>query len=108
MTASTGQTAGTPTRPLVRYEVGEAVATITLDRPEAMNALTDRLRGELHAALRRAAEDRSVRAVVLTGTGRAFCAGQDLRELSGTVEQGQGIGDLVREHYNPLVLTITG
>lgn len=108
MTASTGQTAGTPTRPLVRYEVGEAVATITLDRPEAMNALTDRLRGELHAALRRAAEDRSVRAVVLTGTGRAFCAGQDLRELSGAVEQGQGIGDLVREHYNPLVLTITG
>ena len=59
---------------------GAGVATITLDRPEALNALTVPMKVALLAALRRVARDRAVRAVVLTGAGRAFCAGQDLSE----------------------------
>jgi enoyl-CoA hydratase/carnithine racemase len=67
----------------LRYEVADAIATITLDRPEALNALTVPLKTELLAAFRAVARDRSVRAVVLTGAGRAFCAGADMEALKG-------------------------
>ncbi|MEU8400660.1 enoyl-CoA hydratase-related protein [Nonomuraea sp. NPDC048892] len=88
---------------MIRYETADAVATVTLDRPEAMNSLTAETKQELLAALRRAAEDRGVRAVLLTGSGRAFCAGQDLREHAANLEAGRGLADTVRAHYNPIV-----
>jgi 2-(1,2-epoxy-1,2-dihydrophenyl)acetyl-CoA isomerase len=85
----------------LRYEVAERIATITLDRPEALNSLTVPLKQELLAALKAAARDRAVRAVVLTGTGRAFCAGQDLRER---LQPGAApLAVEVRERYNPIV-----
>ena len=62
----------------LRVERDGPVVTLTLDRPEALNALTVPLKLALADALRTVAGDRSVRAVVLTGAGRAFCAGQDL------------------------------
>src|SRR4029078_7916884 len=71
---------GDPARSLVRTEVTDGIATITLDRPEALNALTIPMKEELLAAFRAIGRDRSVRVVVLTGAGRAFCAGQDLKE----------------------------
>ncbi len=64
----------------IRYEVSGAVARITLDRPEALNAVDTRMRAELPQALNRAADDAAIRAVVLTGAGRAFSAGADLKE----------------------------
>lgn len=70
------------------YEVAEHVATITLNRPERMNTISGPMLDELTATLVRANEDRDVRVVVLTGTGRAFCAGLDLIEASS----GEGIG----------------
>jgi enoyl-CoA hydratase len=67
---------------LVRIERFDAVAVVTLDRPDAMNALSRALRRELSAALRAADEDPIVRAIILTGAGaRAFTAGLDLKEL---------------------------
>ncbi|WP_319825430.1 enoyl-CoA hydratase [Thalassovita sp.] len=67
----------------VLYDRKGAVAVITLNRPEALNALSVQLRAELAAALRRAETEEEVRAVVLTGAGdRAFCAGLDLKEIS--------------------------
>ncbi len=72
------QSAGT-----VGYRRTGAVATVTLQRPAAMNALDDDTLVELHGALRLASDDTTVRAVVLTGQGRAFCVGQDLREHAG-------------------------
>ena len=62
----------------VLYEVADQVATVTLNRPEQLNAITDGLAGELHDAMQRAASDRAVRVIVLTGAGRAFCAGGDI------------------------------
>jgi enoyl-CoA hydratase/carnithine racemase len=59
------------------YEVDGSVATITFNRPERMNALTHKLEGELHHLFDRADADRAVRAIILTGAGRAFCAGYD-------------------------------
>jgi len=85
----------------VRYEVDGPVATITLDRPEALNALTVPMKQELLTAFRDAGRAREVRAVILTGAGRAFCAGQDLKER---LEPGaESLGVELRERYNPLV-----
>ncbi len=61
------------------YEVSERVATVTLNRPDAMNATTDRLYGELQDLIPRIAADPDVGCVILTGAGRAFCAGADLK-----------------------------
>lgn len=85
----------------VRYEVADGVATITLDRPEALNALTVGLKADLLGAFRAVDRDRDVRAVVLTGAGRAFCAGQDLKER---LEPGAApLAVELRERYNPLI-----
>ncbi|MBV6273417.1 enoyl-CoA hydratase [Alcaligenaceae bacterium CGII-47] len=65
----------------ITYAVDAAVATITLNRPDRMNALTKVLEGELYAAMQSAHQDDQVRAVILTGAGRAFCAGMDMDEL---------------------------
>src|SRR5262245_48179317 len=59
------------------YSVEESIATITLNRPERMNALTHELEAELHRAFDKADSDRAVRVIILTGAGRAFCAGYD-------------------------------
>ncbi len=64
----------------VRWDLDGAVATITLNRPQARNALTAELKTALLGALRQAASSPQVRAVLITGAGQAFCAGQDLRE----------------------------
>jgi 2-(1,2-epoxy-1,2-dihydrophenyl)acetyl-CoA isomerase len=92
---------------VIRYDVTDAVATLTLARPEAMNALTAAMKSGLLEALRRAAADEAVRAVLLTGEGRAFCVGQDLREHAANLEAGLGLAGTVREHYNPIVATLT-
>jgi len=90
-----------PGNDVLRYEVVDAIATITLDRPEALNALTVPLKAGLLAALRAVARDRSVRAVVLTGAGRAFCAGQDLKER--LEPDAAPLAVEVRDRYNPIV-----
>lgn len=86
---------------MLRYEVADAVATITLDRPEALNALDGTLKGELLAAIRTAGRDETARVVVLTGAGRAFCAGQDLKERLDPAAAPLAIE--VRERYNPII-----
>ena len=73
--------------PLVLTEIEDAVAIVTLNRPEAMNALSKALRAELAEAMLAVAHDDAVRAVVLTGAGqRAFTAGLDLKELGASTE----------------------
>ena len=88
----------------LRVEIGRGIATLTLDRPSALNALDERLRRELVAAIGRLERDRSVRVVVLTGAGRAFCAGQDLREVAPGEEGGPSFTQVLRETYHPIVL----
>ncbi|HXQ44673.1 MAG TPA: enoyl-CoA hydratase-related protein [Acidimicrobiales bacterium] len=88
---------------VTRYAVEDAVATITLVRPERLNAWTGRMHTEYRALLARAAGDPAVRVVVVTGAGRGFCAGADTRALEGHVERGgydPGTGpDLARPGY---------
>ncbi len=66
----------------VLYDVSERIATVTLNRPERLNAYTSALGEALRAAMRRAADDAAVRVIVLTGAGRGFCAGADMDNLS--------------------------
>jgi 2-(1,2-epoxy-1,2-dihydrophenyl)acetyl-CoA isomerase len=91
----------------VLYELRDGVATITLNRPDALNSLTVETKVALLEALRRAHSDVAARAAILTGAGRAFCAGQDLREHAGNLEAGRGLEGTVESHYNPIVLAIT-
>jgi 2-(1,2-epoxy-1,2-dihydrophenyl)acetyl-CoA isomerase len=92
-----------PQAPTVRVEVdAEAgVATIILNRPEALNSLTVPMKQDLLAAFRRVERDAAVRAVVLTGAGRAFCAGQDLKER--LQPDAAPLGVELRERYNPII-----
>lgn len=85
-----------------------AVATITINRPEARNALTNEVKAGLLDALGEAAADDGVRAVILTGAGTAFCAGQDLREHADLDAAGANPLSTVREHYNPMISAIAG
>jgi 2-(1,2-epoxy-1,2-dihydrophenyl)acetyl-CoA isomerase len=89
----------------VLLTVSDSVATITLNRPDALNSLTLPAKQALLAAVERAGADPGVRAVVLTGAGRGFCAGQDLREHAAVLAAGDTtLRNTVREQFNPIVL----
>lgn len=88
----------------VQYDVADGVATITLARPDAMNSLTTEVKTRLREAVERAAGDSAARAVILTGSGRAFCVGQDLREHAVSLDEGRGLGSTLEEHYEPITL----
>jgi 2-(1,2-epoxy-1,2-dihydrophenyl)acetyl-CoA isomerase len=88
----------------VMLDLTKGVATVTLNRPEAMNALDLATKNVLLATLLRVAEDPAVRCVVLTGVGRAFCVGQDLREHVDLLSsQDESLWSTVRQHYNPII-----
>jgi 2-(1,2-epoxy-1,2-dihydrophenyl)acetyl-CoA isomerase len=82
----------------VKYAAAEAIAVITIFRPDAMNAFNDDLRRELCAALKTAAEDASIRAVVLTGEGRTFSAGADLKDIDPV----RNIDEMLQQEYRPI------
>lgn len=94
------------TEPVVTTREG-AVATVVLNRPHRRNALVADLKAALRDTLAAVAEDRSVRAVVLTGAGDHFCAGQDLGEhAQALAERPDHAFDTVEEHYAPVVRTL--
>ncbi len=80
----------------------QAVATITLNRPQALNALTQELRADLRRELDAACSDPAVRAVVLTAAGRAFSVGQDLQEMKRLEDAGHDMERLVMDEYMPI------
>jgi 2-(1,2-epoxy-1,2-dihydrophenyl)acetyl-CoA isomerase len=83
----------------------EGVATLTLNRPESMNSLSVELKEALGSAVDEVARDETVRAVVLTGNGRGFCVGQDLREHVALLETNDPAPlDTVTVHYNPIII----
>ncbi|WAZ19047.1 enoyl-CoA hydratase-related protein [Streptomyces cinnabarinus] len=91
--------------PTVTASAQGPVQTIRIDRPTHLNSLDLATKSQLLAALQAAADDPDVRAVVLTGTARAFCVGQDLDEAR-TADGPDAMADAVREHYGPLVRTL--
>ncbi len=91
----------------IAVDVSEGVLTLTLNRPDVLNSFTRAMALEVQQALQQAADDASIRAVLLTGAGRGFCAGQDLAEA---LPSGDGpmpnIGEFVRTNYNPIIRAI--
>ncbi|QCR24143.1 enoyl-CoA hydratase-related protein [Pontibacter sp. SGAir0037] len=83
------------------YEVKEGVATITLNRPDVFNAFNDRQSYDLQDALKQVARDEQVRAVVLTGAGKAFCSGQDLKAIANADKRD--LSDSLEKRYNPII-----
>ncbi len=106
---TTSATSSTPSAAPVLLDVVDAVATITLNRPEAMNGLDVATKDLLLEIVQQVADDPSVRCVVLTGSGRAFCVGQDLKEhLAGLTGQADvPLSDTVEKHYNPIMLALS-
>ncbi len=92
----------------IRYDVREGIATVALNRPDALNSLTHEMKQELLDAFQAVERDDAVRAVILTGEGRGFCAGEALDE--GLVQSGEppGIGATLRKFYNPLIEKMRG
>ena len=81
---------------IVRFEADEGVATITLNRPESMNAFTTALRADLFEALELGGSDDSVRVIILTGEGRSFSAGADLKD-----RPDRSVGEILQTEYRP-------
>jgi 2-(1,2-epoxy-1,2-dihydrophenyl)acetyl-CoA isomerase len=88
----------------LRVETVDAVTTLTLDRADSLNSLTLGLKNELLQALKSAGRDRAIRAVVITGAGRAFCAGQDLRERMEP--DAAPLAVELRQRYNPIIIAM--
>jgi 2-(1,2-epoxy-1,2-dihydrophenyl)acetyl-CoA isomerase len=84
--------------------VENGVCTLTLNRPQVFNSFNQEMAFELQAALDFCAQEKQIRAVVITGEGKAFCAGQDLAEA--TDPNGPALQDIVAKHYNPIILKI--
>lgn len=85
----------------LKYDNNQGVATITLNRPEVYNALNDGITYELQDALKQVGKDDTVRVVVLTGEGKAFCSGQDLKASSG--QEKRSFIDSLHKRYNPII-----
>jgi 2-(1,2-epoxy-1,2-dihydrophenyl)acetyl-CoA isomerase len=100
----------------ITYEAKDGVATVTLNRPDAANALNNEMAEELQDALKQIAGDPALRAMLLTGAGKAFCAGQDLKSFAGTKRSASEhialtwapIVRRIREMEKPVVAALNG
>jgi 2-(1,2-epoxy-1,2-dihydrophenyl)acetyl-CoA isomerase len=90
----------------VQTAADQGVFIITLNRPDTLNAMNEAACAEFGAVLRIAQRDDAVRCIVLTGAGRGFCTGQDLKELQAMRQAGEGFdfAAMLRQRYNPLIL----
>ncbi|HZR04053.1 MAG TPA: 2-(1,2-epoxy-1,2-dihydrophenyl)acetyl-CoA isomerase PaaG [Burkholderiales bacterium] len=88
----------------ILFDISDAIATITLNRPDKLNSFTEEMHADLRDAVQRVRDDQSVRALLITGAGRGFCAGQDLNErvMSGEV-RSVDVGSTLERNYNPLI-----
>ena len=90
----------------INYSLDQGVAKIVLNRPEVLNSVNKEMALALQKVLQNCEKDPAVRALHITGEGRAFCAGQDLAEA--IAEDGPGLNSIVRDHYNPIISMIRG
>lgn len=91
----------------IEFSVADGVATLTLNRPNKLNSFNDEMHAEVRDALEKVQADDSVRCLLLTGSGRGFCAGQDLSDrhmMAG--EDARDLGSTLESNYNPLIRTL--
>lgn len=90
----------------IQFKIDEGVAEIKFNRPEVLNSFNLEMGKNVQDALKKCAEDISIRAVVITGEGRAFCAGQDLAEAAPKDKPLANLGKILEECYNPIIKQI--
>ncbi len=91
----------------IEFNINEGVATLTLNRPKALNSFTAEMHAEVREAMVQVTEDTGIRCLVITGAGRGFCAGQDLGDRAVNGEGGApDLGESVEKNYNPLIRSI--
>ena len=91
----------------IEFDTSEGVATLTLNRPAALNSFTVEMHTEIREVMQQVADDNNIRCLVITAAGRGFCAGQDLADRAMTLSSGApDVGKSVEENYNPLVRSI--
>jgi 2-(1,2-epoxy-1,2-dihydrophenyl)acetyl-CoA isomerase len=97
-----------PSYQTILYEKSDNIATITLNRPEVLNAVNETMGRELLEALKAVAKDDGVRSVIITGSGRAFSSGEDIQDLRGQYERGENprLGERLLYKYNPIIRRI--
>jgi enoyl-CoA hydratase len=101
---------------IVKVNVEAGIAVVTIDRPEALNALNDATLAELEGAFNALGIDRSVRAVILTGSGKAFVAGADIKAMAGFTplearafaQRGQRVFNLIEDFPHPVIAAVNG
>ena len=87
------------------HSVENGICSITLNRPEVFNSFNEELSAEIIDALKKTSKDETIRVVVLSGTGKAFCSGQDLKDIKGKLGE-RSLGESVLRRYNPMILAI--
>src|SRR5580658_5915526 len=87
------------------FSVAEGVCKITLNRPDVFNSFNEELSAEFIDALKKANKEPEVRAVVISGAGKAFCSGQDLKDIKSQTGK-RSLGESVLRRYNPMILAI--
>lgn len=92
----------------ILFEISENIATITLNRPDVLNAINEIMGRELLEALKMTGQNDDVRCLIITGNGRAFSAGEDIQDLRGQYERGENprLGDRLLHKYNPIIRLI--
>jgi len=91
----------------IEFVSSEGVATLTLNRPAALNSFTGEMHSEVREIMQQVIDDKRIRCLVITGAGRGFCAGQDLSDRAMTGSSGApDVGKSVEENYNPLIRSI--
>lgn len=91
----------------IKYEVNDGIATLTLNRPDVFNSLNELMHAELKDSLKKIQKDKTIRVLVITGNGKAFCAGQDLNDRSvNNGDEKLDLGESIERKYNPLIKTI--
>ena len=88
----------------ILFDVNNGIANLTLNRPDVFNAFNEQLSADVNDALKNVSKDRSIRVLVITGSGKAFCSGQDLKSIAGS--SNRSLSDSLYKRYNPMIRAI--
>jgi 2-(1,2-epoxy-1,2-dihydrophenyl)acetyl-CoA isomerase len=88
----------------ILFDVKEGVASLTLNRPDVFNAFNEQLSTDVNDALKKVSKDKSIRVLVISGAGKAFCSGQDLKAIAGS--KNRSLSDSLYKRYNPMIKAI--
>ena len=88
----------------ILFEVNNGIANLTLNRPDVFNAFNEQLSADVNDALKKTAKDKSIRVLVITGAGKAFCSGQDLKDIAG--KKDRSLSESLYKRYNPMIRAI--